>query len=46
MNHFQDFVSFFLVLCALVCILAMLNGFFLAIGMHIAEIFMSLFMSF
>ena len=41
MNHFQDFVSFFLVLCALVCILAMLTGFFLAIGMHIAEVFMS-----
>ncbi len=41
MNHFKDFVSFFLVLSALVCILAMLAGFFLAIGIHIAEVFMN-----
>lgn len=41
MNHFQDFISFFLILIALVCILALLSGFFIAIGMHIAEVFMS-----
>ena len=41
MNHFQDFISFFLILVALVCILALLAGFFIAIGMHIAEVFMS-----
>lgn len=41
MNHFQDFISFFLILVALVCILALLSGFFIAIGMHIAEVFMS-----
>lgn len=41
MNHFQDFISFFLILAALVCILSLLAGFFLAIGMHIVEVFIS-----
>lgn len=41
MNHFQDFISFFLILAALVCVLSFLAGFFVAIGMHIAEVFMS-----
>ena len=41
MYHFKDFISFFLVLLALICIVAMVAGFFLSIGMHIAEIFMN-----
>lgn len=41
MNHFQDFVSFFLILAALVCVLSLLAGFFIAIGMHIAEVFIA-----
>ena len=42
MYHFKDFISFFLVLLALICIVAMFAGFFLAIGMHIAEVFINL----
>lgn len=41
MNHFQDFVSFFLILAALVCVLSLLAGFFIAIGIHIAEVFIA-----
>lgn len=41
MNHFQDFVSFLLILAALVCVLSLLAGFFIAIGMHIAEVFIA-----
>ena len=42
MNHFQNFISFFLILVAMVCILSMLAGFFLAIGMNIAEVFITI----
>lgn len=41
MYHLKDFLSFFAVLAALICILLMLAGFILAIGMHIAEEVMS-----
>lgn len=41
MHHFKDFISFFIVHIALICILAIVASFFLAIGMHIAEVVMS-----